>query len=818
MARHAPAPTDPDESDIPPDQTTTEDGNGKPVRRSAQGAHKVWEELKPKSRALKPEHDGEKKKKGNTSAKPGGMKVAAPSGRLLATKYPAPSIDLDTSNDESPPPRARPSKRASATSSDEGSGNELDVEDEASVKSKKTLFGHPKGKDKASNYQSADEGSSDSGEGERLEDEDDEEESGPSELEELEEKDPSALQAKFDSEAPTWIDGDDHDFDGDLNLFSPSPVLSPRPVATNLDTIDRSPSKRPRAVLSDASENEEDVRPEPRPTKKKAKAVTSTANGEDADEGAPSMDEQTDLARDKAAERKRARKREEERKRKREGERERAKERERAEHAKERAEERERQRSDLKKLQEHAKECERRERQERKQEEERQRKKECEREKEREREKARERKLELALEMEREYEREHEEVRRQVLGKAKKHHGRDEHEREDKQNKRRDKAKTGSRPERSVGPSRSSTSNKTGSRTRTATSSSKGGHQAGVKTTARPPTKRKWGKQDEEVKFMSDKGSSSSDEERPSRKRRQDDEAVSESSSDEDNKNIDLIWLGNSRPNLTDQHPRVKQVANLAIADCELNVCTVNAFPDDPDGDGSFTRDILIKHAKALGYKDMVQKLKDRKDSTYWKKLSTIPSQRVFLLRGKVKGKCEGAVRAAYDLMIGDTEKVAWLQKDLAYIYPHDYKNRTVNGKEGFKPPIFENMLIASFFSRRQSYGHRISKHFKSSHPDKPDEKEIPAPMLALVSTAIFAAIDDFKHAHYDAAKFEVNLNLHVYRRNMAFLDHIKDKNIDAFHTLMHGLFKHVMGGVGGVSNNLGHGIGYLDVDGMDRS
>ena len=46
-------------------------------------------------------------------------------------------------------------------------------------------------------------------------------------------------------------------------------------------------------------------------------------------------------------------------------------------------------------------------------------------------------------------------------------------------------------------------------------------------------------------------------------------------------------------------------------------------------------------------------------------------------------------------------------------------------------------MLQAAFFSKRTSYGYRISHLFTSSLPDQPDEKEIPAAVLALISTAV---------------------------------------------------------------------------------
>ena len=54
-----------------------------------------------------------------------------------------------------------------------------------------------------------------------------------------------------------------------------------------------------------------------------------------------------------------------------------------------------------------------------------------------------------------------------------------------------------------------------------------------------------------------------------------------------------------------------------------------------------------------------------------------------------------------------------------------------------FSLPVFENVLQAGFFSKRTSYGYRISHLFRSSLPDQPDEKEIPAAMLGLISTAV---------------------------------------------------------------------------------
>ena len=121
-------------------------------------------------------------------------------------------------------------------------------------------------------------------------------------------------------------------------------------------------------------------------------------------------------------------------------------------------------------------------------------------------------------------------------------------------------------------------------------------------------------------------------------------------------------------------------------------------------------------------------------------------------------------------------------------------------------------MLSDTFFSKKNSFGFRIVSHFTSSDLQNPDEKEIPAAMLALISTAvrqhclvfslctqthvvlqIYASIEDYKHAPYEAGKFEVNSYLHVYKQNIAVLDDIKTGNPEAYHTLLHGLYTRIV-------------------------
>ncbi|KAI1781774.1 hypothetical protein LXA43DRAFT_1105349 [Ganoderma leucocontextum] len=323
-------------------------------------------------------------------------------------------------------------------------------------------------------------------------------------------------------------------------------------------------------------------------------------------------------------------------------------------------------------------------------------------------------------------------------------------------------------------------------------------------------SKQKRKHQDEEISWV--KGSNEHKELSRSRKHRDVDDVESDLASDcdDDDECIDIVCGNGPRPNLGDQHPRVYRVAIRAIKEVETLIATVNAFPEGEADGREYLRSILVKHATALKYKEMAKRLRDNKGKKYWRKFASIPAQRVSLLRGKVKKLCEGVVRGIYGLTVGDAAKVAWLLKGIAYTYPHDYKKQSVIRTEAFGLPIFVDMLQVAFFSKRTSYRHRMSHLFTSSLPDKPDEKEIPAAMLALVSTAIYASIDDFKFNRYETQKFEANTFIQAYRKNMQNLSEIKTRNPAAYHRLMHGFYTHVAGVSDGSSEAI-DAMDYLD-------
>ncbi|OSD07738.1 hypothetical protein PYCCODRAFT_1421659 [Trametes coccinea BRFM310] len=217
-----------------------------------------------------------------------------------------------------------------------------------------------------------------------------------------------------------------------------------------------------------------------------------------------------------------------------------------------------------------------------------------------------------------------------------------------------------------------------------------------------------------------------------------------------DNEHINLVYQKGSRLGILDQRPQVKKVLNAAIVVCQANLLIRNAFPDGAEKYNVLARNALIGSANDLNCGDLVKRLKS--DDDYAFALAAIPVDMIPLFRTRAQEAVDGAIRATYNLSPGDVGHVNWLLKGCRYIYPHDYKKDKFSGSEPYTLPIFVDGIRATYFKTPKSFGWKVVHRFTSSLPDKPEEKEIPAPLLALISTAVFAAIDDYRFNPYEAS------------------------------------------------------------------
>ncbi|KAI0703143.1 hypothetical protein C8Q76DRAFT_801989 [Earliella scabrosa] len=281
---------------------------------------------------------------------------------------------------------------------------------------------------------------------------------------------------------------------------------------------------------------------------------------------------------------------------------------------------------------------------------------------------------------------------------------------------------------------------------------------------------------------------------------------------------IDLVYPAKGgKLSLRAQHPRVRRVTRAAIRRCLTDICIKNAFPDGMDKYNEIARRALVKSAEDPELDDAELARKLKKDDEYGLTLaSPRPAGRISTFRGNIKKSVEALVSSTFRLSLGDAEKGQWLKKGLRYIFPNDYEADTVRGDKPFDDPIFSQVLYSNFFKRSSSFGNKIINQFKSSSPDKPHEREIPAPMLALVSTAIFAAIGDcatgqtleFSDKHYTSA----------YVENMDTIMDIKNDAPNEYHALMHRLYRQACARSGmTAAQSAGPRVSFLNVKGMAR-
>ncbi|KAJ8481396.1 hypothetical protein ONZ51_g6033 [Trametes cubensis] len=265
---------------------------------------------------------------------------------------------------------------------------------------------------------------------------------------------------------------------------------------------------------------------------------------------------------------------------------------------------------------------------------------------------------------------------------------------------------------------------------------------------------------------------------------------ASSSGSESDDSGIDVAPPESGKLKIGDQHRRVRRVLTRAIFGMLSDICLKNAFPDGSKDSSKIIYRAMLKAAADFGYEDMVKRL--RKKDHYVDELTRLPAQRISGFRGNVRKLADGQPRTAFGLVFGDKDMGDWLQEGLRYIYPFNYQNQSIDNSKAYSPPVFAEMLRIAFFKRQMSFGFKISQQFVSSLPDKPDEQEIPAAMLALVATALYAAIEDCKHGHKQPCDFTTNDYSGIYMDHIQTLSDIRVQGPIQYHVLMHGLWRQI--------------------------
>jgi len=284
---------------------------------------------------------------------------------------------------------------------------------------------------------------------------------------------------------------------------------------------------------------------------------------------------------------------------------------------------------------------------------------------------------------------------------------------------------------------------------------------------------------------------------------------------------INIVYpAGGGNISLSAQSGRIQDLLHAAIEKTLIDICFIDAFPDALKE--TVVKSALSECADALGYQDISQRL--RVDKKYATDLSKVPAQRVYNLRHHVKEKSDGLIEAYYDChkrARRNAEEIKWLLASCHYIYPCEPETGSLNAR---KPFLHEGIIAAirqMFFHGRQSAGIKNFQLFKSSIPEKPNEKEIPKAMCAFASAGVFCSISEYSTGSHRHEEFSMEKIIDAYNENMILLTKIQRDGPLQFHALMHRLFREASSTASIADNeNKEHSesaaLAIVDIAGMD--
>ncbi|RPD60884.1 hypothetical protein L227DRAFT_563327 [Lentinus tigrinus ALCF2SS1-6] len=247
---------------------------------------------------------------------------------------------------------------------------------------------------------------------------------------------------------------------------------------------------------------------------------------------------------------------------------------------------------------------------------------------------------------------------------------------------------------------------------------------------------------------------------------------------------------GHGVVNLTAQHEHTRKIVRDALPILEAKLTFENVFPNAITL-AQEVRNTLINVANAAGYSGLEHAL--RYNPQVSGPVAVIVKQRMSTFRGNVKKTADTHVTAFYSLKPGCAALVAALFDHLAYNYVFTWdptaNKLQVSWNKPYGHAIYPAMLHTCFFNGSSSMAAKNPDLFCSSLDARPQEKEIPIPMLAFVGAAIHAALSEWRSGNQAHVSFSADGFLDVYNEHKLLLVGIKNKNLRAFHKMMHRLY-----------------------------
>ncbi|KAI9432778.1 hypothetical protein H4582DRAFT_2083169 [Lactarius indigo] len=258
---------------------------------------------------------------------------------------------------------------------------------------------------------------------------------------------------------------------------------------------------------------------------------------------------------------------------------------------------------------------------------------------------------------------------------------------------------------------------------------------------------------------------------------------------------------GVTRVKVTQQSQLIRDVIQSAIEDVQFSLLFVDAF----------LHGILIILFKRL-----------LDDGDYMLKFIPVVRAWIPLFRSEVKDRCNTIILGKFAAMAPEdiVNVIEWQRSGYKYVYPKGPKvpsaNRLVMQSQPYRNRRIIQVIHDLYFiggTGNASFSVRFDQVFPHhTGDDGVTVREVPIPMVALVSTALYASIIEWRTGVQQAAEFSANTYFGVYQGHVTTLEIIRNQQSNAFHKMMSSIYSQACSTVGS-DPSLSSQITELDLD-----
>ncbi|KAN0102384.1 hypothetical protein V8E52_010847 [Russula decolorans] len=290
----------------------------------------------------------------------------------------------------------------------------------------------------------------------------------------------------------------------------------------------------------------------------------------------------------------------------------------------------------------------------------------------------------------------------------------------------------------------------------------------------------------------------------------------------------DLVYVtGTNKVKLSLQSRLLQAIFKDAFENVRRDLLFEHAFPDAV-AIPAVVRKALVSAAEANTFCDgrynasaaaVHQRLLSHDD--YQAKMIRLPRARIPIFRGEVKERCAHLVHVDFFPIESRLEIMRTVDKQLSD-YMYTFPTVTAGGVKGLpmrhKPYRNKRIVTAIrtlfFTGGTSAYAHRFDSKFpRFRGPDGALVREVPEAMLALVATALYAAIHEWRTGVHQPTDFSTDAYIDAYNGHVGTLNHLRAQRSGAFHVMMADLYNLASAMVG---DSTAHPIAALNLDELD--